>query len=194
MGTTYGQTNRFIDNFEFLDESKWNVHGNTFGTVTSSNGELLITNTSGSSTSYIGVSTIQTFSVGTTITVRSRDLAGRHCSLIGFGASGFYPYPHAAGGNFGCTWYSRGDIGTSTISIRSENNATLTYEGVTQDLRQYQIFKLKRVSSSVVEFYRNDVLEYTATGLVLANNYSAYFSNDGWSNPNSTSIDYISVV
>jgi hypothetical protein len=194
MATVYGSIPLLFDHFNSLNSSVWNTHGSTYGTVSVSSSQLSIVNTSANASNYIGIHSIQTFSVGTTIVVRSRDSGGRHCSLIGFGTSVFFPFPHATGGSYGCTWYSRGDVGTSTMSWRSENNVSGVYDSATEDLRQYQIFKMIRVSSSVVEFYRNDILEYTATGLVLANNYHVYFSNDGFSNPNSSLIDYISVI
>ena len=193
MGIAYGQKPKLIDRFDFFDNTKWNVHGSTFGTVNAEAGLLAITNDSGGSTDYIGIHSIETFPVGTAITVGSRGVSGRHHSLIGFGASPFFPFPHA-GTVPGVTWYSRADNLSSTISWRNETGTTGVYDSATENLTTFQIFRLVRVSSSSVEFYRNNVLEYTATGLTLANNYSVYFANDGHTKPNTTSINWISVA
>jgi hypothetical protein len=193
MGITYGPASKLIDDFDFLDLNKWVVHGQSFGTVSANSSILSITNTSGGSNDCIGISSIQTFPIGTTITVRSRSSSGRHHALIGFGTSPFFPYPHA-GTAPGLTWYSRADNLSSTISWRNENGTTGVFDAATENLTTYQIFRIVRLSSTSVQFWRNNVLEYTATGLILANNYPVYFTNDGFTKPNVSEIDYISVA
>lgn len=192
MTINYGNIPLLLDNFDYLNTSLWGIHGSTNGTVTASSSTLTITNTSGISSNYLGLYSIQTFPVGTVISVRARSGTNRHHSLIGFGASPYYPFPHA-GTSPGCTWYARADNQSSTLSWRNENGTTGYYDSVTENLTAYQVFKMIRVSSSTVEFYRNNILEYTATGLMLANNYSVYFSNDGFNNPNISYVDWISV-
>lgn len=193
MGVHYGKVSLLKDEFNLLDLTKWEIHSPAFGTITASSSLLSISNTTGSSTDYLGIHSIDQFPVGTSISVRSRGVAGRHHSLIGFGASPYFPFPHA-GTSPGCTWYSRADALTSTISWRSENGVTGFYDSATENLTSFQIFKMIRVSSSEVQFYRNNVLEYAATGLVLANNYSVYFTNDGHTKPNTSEIDWVSVA
>ncbi len=161
--------------------------------VTVNSGVLSISNTSGSSGQSIGVHSIKTFPVGMALSVRSVAVSGQHTALIGFGSSPFRPYPHG-GTSPGCTWYARSGNLTSTMSWRSENGVTGTYDSATEDLTNYQIFKMIRTSSSTVEFYRNNVLEYTATGLVLTAEYPIYFSNDGHTKPNISYIDFMAVA
>lgn len=193
MAVVYGQNSKLMDNFDIVDLSKWSIHGQSFGTVNASSSILTISNLTGGSNDCIGISSIQTFPIGTTITVRSRSASGRHHSLIGFGASPFFPYPHA-GTAPGLTWYSRADTLSSTISWRNENGTTGFFNSPTQNLTTYQIFRIVRLSSTSVQFWRNNVLEYTATGLILANNYPVYFTNDGHTKPNVSEIDWISVA
>jgi len=193
MSTHYGRVPLLLDNMEYLDYSKWGVHGSANGTVTASSGILTINNTSANAALYNGIYSLDTFPVGTAISVRSRGVTGRHHALIGFGASPYYPFPHA-GTVPGCTWYSRADIQTSTLSWRSESGAVGSYDTVTENLTNFQVFKMIRTSSSIVEFYRDNILEYTATGLVLANDYSVYVSADGFMNPNTMYVDWISVA
>jgi hypothetical protein len=197
MGVAYGPSAKLIDNFDSLDLSKWNIHGESFGTVNANSGTLTISNTLGGASDFIGISTIQTFPVGSSLSVSSRSGSGRHHSLIGFGSSPFPPYPHGATGGSavpGLTWYARADNLSSTMSWRNENGTTGVYDSATENLTGQQIFRITRVSSSTVQFWRNNILEYTATGLVLANDYSVYFSNDGLIKPNISEINWVSVA
>lgn len=193
MGIIYGKKPKLLDRFNSIDLSKWGTFGLSFGTIESVNGSCVISNTTGTNNDYIGIYSLESFPIGASITVKSRSVSGRHNSLIGFGSSPYHPYPHA-GTAPGCTWYSRADDSTSTISWYNENATTGFYDGATENLTTFQILKMIRVSSSEVQFYRNNILEYTATGLILANDYPIYFSCDGWTKPNSAIIDFVSVV
>ena len=64
---------------------------------------------------------------------------------------------------------------------------------MTEDLTSYQIFKMKRISSSQVDVYREGVLERSITGLTLANDYQIYLSGDGYDSPNTLVIDYVKI-
>lgn len=195
MGIGYGPTPLFLDHFNgsSLDSSKWATFGDSYGTIAVNNSICTITNTN-VAYNWNGIYSLKTFGVGTIITVKSKNTSGRHASLIGFGESPWWAYPHAMSSGSAFTWYSRADAHTSTISWRSENGTTGSYSSATQNLTGDQVFKLVRVSSSVVEVYRNDVLEYTATGLVFANNHHLYFSLDGHTTPDVVEIDYITVT
>ena len=183
----------FYDDFlgTSLNTSAWSTFGTSYGSVTVSGGICTITNTSGSSSNRIGIYTNKTFGVGMTLTVRSRNTSGRHSGLIGFGESPWAPYPHD-GTSKGVSWYSRADDISSTLSWNDDNGTTGYYDSVTEDLRSWQTFKIIRVNSSSVEVYRNDSLEHTISA-TFANNYSVYFSTDGWYNPATIEVDWVQI-
>lgn len=195
----------FFDDFigNQLNTGAWDTYSNTgdlsFGDITVSNSELTIVNRTGGSTRWLGVVSKRKFGVGTTIEVRSKNTIGRHSAVIGFGGVDYRPYPHggsSAGGTSmtsAFTWYSRADNVSSNISMVDEVGLAQTNASGTQDLRQYQIFKIERPSPTEVRLYRNDVLEYVANNVVFANDYSAYFSTDGWFSNATIVVDYIRV-
>jgi hypothetical protein len=201
MTVAYGRRPQLVEKFDgnSLDSSVWTTFGTNRGTITVANGECTINNSAHAGVSLsacIGMYSNITFPVGTSITVRSKNTSGRHASVIGFGNAPNGPYVHGQG-IVGTTWYARADSVSSTISLYDENGSTAggNGSGATQDLRQYQIFQIKRVSSSQVEFYRNGILEHTITGAAFSGNYPVFFSCDGWYNGNVTTvIDYIVVA
>jgi hypothetical protein len=200
MTVAYGRRPQLVEKFDgnSLDSSVWTTFGTNRGTITVANGECTVNNSARAGISLsacIGMYSNITFPVGTSITVRSKNTSGRHASVIGFGNAPNGPAPHAYS-IIGTTWYSRADIATSTISIYDENGSiTGGTSSVTPDLRNYQIFRIKRVSSSQIEFYRNGTLEHTFNGVAMSGNYPVYFSCDGWYNGNVTTvIDYIVVA
>jgi len=176
-----------------LNNSIWSTFGTANGTITISDGVCTINNDTGDSNTRIGIYSNLTFGVGMTLTVRSRNTSGRHCALIGFGESTWAPYPHTStNGSKGVTWYSRNDNASSTLSWRNDNNVASVDDSLTEDLRDWQIFKIERLTSSKVKVYRNDILEATIND-TFANNYSVYFSTDGWYNPATIEIDWVKV-
>ena len=201
MTVAYGRRPQLVDKFlgSSLDTSIWSTFGTSNGTITVTNNECTIKNTvSGSQTALaycIGMYSNLSFPVGTSITVRSKNTSGRHASVIGFGNTPNGPYTHGQS-IIGTTWYSRADVATSTISVYDENGSTAGgTSSVTQDLRNYQVFRIKRISSSQIEFYRNGVLEYSMTGILMADSYPVYFACDGWYSGNVTTvIDYVVVA
>ena len=200
MTVAYGRRPQLVEKFDgnSLDSSVWTTFGTNMGTITVANGECIITNNvSGSRTgvSYsIGIYSNLSFPVGTSITVRSKNTSGRHASVIGFGNVPNSPYPHVSS-IVGVSWYARHDNVSSTVSIYDENGSITGDSNVAQDLRSYQVFRIKRISSSQIEFYRNGVLEYSITGILMANSYPIYFACDGWYSGNVTTvIDYIVVA
>lgn len=200
MSIAYGRRPQIVERFNgnSLDTSVWTTFGTNRGTISVANGECTINNSSYAGTSLsacIGMYSKLSFPVGTSITVRSKNTSGRHACVIGCGVAPNNPYPHASN-IVGTTWYARNDDVSSTISIYDENGSTTGLTGnVTQDLRQYQIFQIKRVSSSQIEFYRNGTLEHTITGAAFSGKYPVFFSCDGWYNGNVTTvIDYVVVA
>lgn len=198
MATSYGKKPKIIERFadSQLNSNVWGVFGTSYGSITvNSNNECEIRNASGGSSDRIGIYSQLTFPVGMSLTVRSKNTSGRHSSLVGFGESVWQPFPHGRS-SIGCTWYSREDNVSSTIgsSFDENGNASSGGDAGTQDLRSYQVFRLERVSSSEVRFYRNEILEYTLTGVKFENNYSVYFSADGWSNSNRGGLDNVIVI
>lgn len=196
MATHYGIKPKLVERFsgDTLNTDIWDTFGDAYGSITVSNGECEIVNSTGTNTQWLGIYSIETFGVGMKLTVRSKNTSGRHASLIGFGESIWRPYPHA-GNTVGCTWYSRADVPSSTIaSYCDEDGITGSSGSATQDLREYQTFSLERTSSSEVKFYRNEILEHTLSGAKFENNYSVYFSADGWSNVNRAGLDDIIVI
>lgn len=185
----------FVDNFNglTLNSSYWGTFGTSYGSISVNNGECTIRNATGNSNQLIGIYSLLSFPVGMSLTVRSKNTQGRHSSLIGFGGSPYTPYPHG-GGSIGCTWYARADNASSNVSIRGENLATSFATPTSQDLRDYQTFRMERLSSTQIAIYRNDVLEHTFNGIPLANDYPVYFSADGWSNDNVGGTDNIIVI
>jgi hypothetical protein len=200
MSIAYGRRPQIVERFNgnSLDTSVWTTFGTNRGTISVANGECTINNSSYAGTSLsacIGMYSKLSFPVGTSITVRSKNTSGRHASVIGFGNAPNGPYVHGQS-IIGTTWYSRNDAATSSITLYDENGSTTGgSNSVTQDLRQYQIFQIKRVSSSQIEFYRNGTLEHTITGVAFSGNYPVFFSCDGWYNGNVTTvIDYVVVA
>lgn len=190
----------FGDSFDVssLDTLKWSTFGEQFGSIVVNNGKCIITNSSGTGddkSDLIGIYSNWNFPVGSTILVRSRNTSGRHASLISFGESPWWPYPHTSdnNSNVSVTWYSRADTKTSTISCHDESNNKNSYQPDIQDLTEYQIFMMKRISSSKIEIYRNDVLEYIISGINISEKYPIYFSADGHTKPNTIEIDWVSV-
>ena len=176
-----------------LDTSIWSTFGTDNGSITVSGGICTITNDTGDSNTRIGIYSNLTFGVGMTLTVRSRNTSGRHSALIAFGESTWAPYPHTStDGSKGVAWYSRNDNVSSTLSWRNDSGVATTDDTLTEDLREWQIFKLKRVTASKVLVYRNNVLEATIND-TFSNNYSVYFSTDGWYNPATIEIDWVKV-
>jgi hypothetical protein len=178
-----------------LDTDIWSTFGTQHGSVTVSNGECIINNSSGGESDKIGIYSNIQFPVGMSISARVKNTSGRHSSLIGFGESVWEPYPHA-GTSIGCTWYSRADNTSSTIgSYYDENgNTPPDFPQATQNLTNYQILSLYRVSESQVDFYRNGIFELSRTGVKFQNKYSVYFSADGYSNVYSGGMDNIIVI
>lgn len=184
-----------------LKTSLWDIFGGTFGTVTIVNGECHIENTTGVSKDNLGISSKLAFPVGTTYRVRSKNPQGRHASLIGFGNSPFTAYPHGAAG-VGITRYSRADVPNSVaLSVEDDTNTNRYIDNVgeTEDSRDYAIYEMVRVSETVVELYRNGVLEATAANVVFANDYPIFLAADGWSNANQSTttkivIDWVEVI
>lgn len=200
MSVAYGRRPQIDERFQgsTLNTSLWTTYGTNRGTITVSNGECTINNSAKAGTSLsacIGMYSNISFPVGTSITVRSKNTSGRHASVIGFGVAPNGPYVHGQS-IIGTTWYSRNDVATSTISLYDENGSTTGgTSSVTQDLRQYQVFRIDRVSSTQIKYYRNGILEYNLTGVLFANNYPIFFACDGWYNGNVTTvIDYIVVA
>jgi len=191
------QSNVPIINEDFssnsLDTNLWGVFGNSFGSVTVSNGECEIRNSTGGSDDNVALYSEFLLPVGSKLTVRSKNTQGRHAAVLGFGNSPYYPYPHARS-QIGTTWYSRADDVSSTVSFKDENNETNTSNGVTQDLRSYQVFELRRRNDFLIEYYRNGTLEYSNSSRVFANEYPVYISADGWSNTNVSGLDNVIVV
>lgn len=185
------------DNFSgsSLDTNIWSTFGTQHGSITVSNSECTINNSSGGNPDKIGIYSNIQFPVGMSISVRVKHTSGRHASLIGFGESVWEPYPHA-GTSIGYTWYSREDNVSSTIGSYYDENGTTSpdFPTATQDLTNYQILSLYRVSESQVDLYRNGVLELSRTGVKFQNRYSVYFSADGWSNVNKSGMDNIIVI
>lgn len=196
MGVNYGPKPVLLDNFKLLDSNKWTTFGESYGDITVNNGELCINNTSNNSSYNMGIYSNQNFPIGTKITVRSKNTVGRHSFLIGIGlpSTSGEDAPHSTTGLPGCTWYGRADGISSIISWRDENNNSGYTASCTQDLRNYQVLSIWRKSSSEINIYRNNILEHSLTGLVLNNEYPVYFWNDGYYNPVTSYIDYISVV
>lgn len=182
-----------------LNPSIWSTFGTQYGSIVVSNGKCIITNSFGTSDNKIGIYSNKSFPVGTTIVVKSKNTSGRHASLIGFGESAWWPYPHGSGNttDVGVTWYSRSDSVTSTMSISDENGEKFSFQPESQDLSGDQILSIERTSSSEIRFYRNEVLEHTFSGLSISGEYPIYFSADGWFNENGSGdvvieIDWVS--
>ena len=189
MGTSYGIKPTLREKFQgtSLDTSVWTPFGLEFGSITVANGECTITNTSNNSSAEIGMYTNVSFPIGMILTVVSKNIDGRHSSVVGFGTSPYVPYPHARA-TTACTWYSRADVPNSTGSYNDENNNTGTISGIHDNLTNYQTFTIERVSSTNVKFYRNGSLQWDLSGPVFANDYPVYFSADGWSPTNTIKI------
>lgn len=177
-----------------LDMSRWTVINPNYGTVSVSESECTLTNTA-LTNQVFGIYSNFKIPVGATLEVRSKNTQARHAALIGIGQSPWAPFPHGTiGSSVGLTWYSRADNITSTISLRDEYNSITSYSDATQDLREYQVFKIRRATASDFEIYRNDILEKIIQGYVLEEDYYIYFSSDGWGNSNLGGLDTITVI
>lgn len=175
-----------------LNSDIWDTFGEQHGSISISNGELTISQTSGggSGNNLIGIASKQKFPIGSSYRARVKNTSGRHAAVIGFGASPWPNYPHG-GNDVGVTWYSRADNVTSVISYCDENLSKGSNSSITQDLRDYQEIEIYRVNETTVEIYRNDSLEHTITALEWEEDYSIYFSLDGHTTPNTVVIDWI---
>jgi hypothetical protein len=159
-----------------------------------SDGELTITNSTGSSTNYIGAASQVRFPVGTTFKARVKNTEGRHSAVVAIGESPFYPFPHAGGSNVGASLYSRADNISATMSLRRESGTTATGTPGVQDYRNYQILELRRVTADLIEFYVDGVKVGQFTTAGLTNDYFVYFSADGHTKPNTIVVDRVEVT
>ena len=192
MSVGYGRRPKIFDHFEYFNQNVWSVEGDTAGTVEFNDSVMKITNTTGVPTAFLGVVTIDTFPVGSSISASVKSSEGRHHALVGFGELPPAPYPHGETTK-GCTWYARADNQTSTLSIHDENDYT-TYINVSDMTQSFNIVRMTRKSQSEVEFYLNGEHIHTFSGILLANDYKFYFTADGYYNPNSVEVDWVSIT
>jgi hypothetical protein len=187
----------FFDNFEedTLNTDKWNIHGSEYGTITTTNGELIISNTSGISENYIGISSSSNYiDTEKVLHTRSKITSNRHSTLIGFAESPFKPALHDDVLTNGTSWYGRADTQTSVISLGNDEN-NHSYSEMSHDPREYNTYDIQKISNSLIKYYKEDVLEYTFedSNYIYSNPLPVYFSADGFADPSTIVADYVFV-
>jgi len=158
---------RFTDYFEgtSLDTSKWTAYGTDHGNITVSDGTLTIEQTEGpeSNENIIGVYATERFSVGSVLTVRSRNSAGRHAGIIGVADAEGRAFSHGTAeyGGPGANLYGRADDVTGSCSARDENGDTYSPDPSVQDFREFRELRIERPDENTVEFYIDGSLDTT---------------------------------
>ena len=187
----------FFDDFDedTLDTTKWNSFGEEFGTITTSNGELTISNTSASADNFIGInSNFNYMDIENILHARSKITSNRHSTLIGFADDPFKPFPHGDVLTNGTSWYGRADDQTSSVSWANDENSDYTSE-VTHDPRDYNVYEIKKISADLITYYKSGILEYTLddSDYIYPDTLPVYFSTDGYGNPDTLVVDHVFV-
>jgi hypothetical protein len=184
----------FEEDFSDGTLGQFSVYGNNNGTVSVSGEEVTISNTSGSSTSYIGIETDVKFPVGTKLIAQSKNTEGRHAAVVGLSdPREREPYPHAEN-NPGpaASIYARADTPDSVTSVDSDTDQT-RFSVFSQDPRNYQVWEIERPDSDTVKYYVNGELVKTYN-VNFGRDCRVYFCADGYSNPCSLVINEVFVT
>lgn len=197
-----------IENFDgtSIDTSKWDqIRPNGVNAFIVNNGILNVGLTVGSSASY-GYTTVllrskDVFPVGTRYRVRARNSSGNAAALIGF-SNNNTTVGIRSDGEIGCSWYSRNDYGTTAYdniypSLTDENGQKFYQIDESGPIDTYSILEIRRVSETILEFYKDDVLVKTVSNYMFADDYSVFvgLSNNTSKNSSITmDVDWIEVI
>jgi hypothetical protein len=177
-----------------IDTNMWDVINPEFGTLSVSNSELTISNTSGSSSSMMGILSKNSFPIGTRFISRVKHVAGQHSCYIGmFESVPTTVGPHG-GSVQGAAFYGRATQNDTIGSYRDENNkgGYAQYSNILGDT--FYKFELYRESASTLRFYVDDVLVHTTSNVLFQNDYKLFLGGDGYTNPNTMVVDYAQII
>jgi hypothetical protein len=178
----YKTSNTYKDDFDYLNTSMWSLYPNT--TYSISNGTLVITNG--------GIKSNLQFPVGTSVKIRVKrentDTTYPH--LISFTNSTSMPESFHGTGVIGVGIYGSSTNSAFYGTFRTEDNYSTSYQMMTQD-NNYHTWEIKRISSTLIEFYLDDVKKYTLSGRPFANDYSIV---SGATSGSSIRIDWIEIT
>lgn len=175
-----------------IDTDMWYIIGSQYGSISTSNSELTISNTSNTQSNIIGLLSKEKYPVGTRFITRVKHVSGQHVCYVGM----FENSPTTIGAHGsatrGISFYGRASSNETVGSYRDENDdggyAFGSYIGV----NTYYKVEMYRESATVIKFYVNDQLIHT-TNQPFANDYYFFVGGDAYSTPNTLVVDYVNI-